>query len=69
MLIEIARETGTDLPPARKVAAGDRRALRGIPVTGVPGGMGGTMAETNPLAEVLRREARREAQQERVGDR
>lgn len=55
VMVEIARDTGHDLPENKRRAGGDARALRGIPVTGVPGGLGGTMAQTQPEREVVRR--------------
>jgi len=59
-LAEITIETGGDLPVNPKATLGDdARKLRGIPVTGVPGGMGGTMADTDPYRTLEQKERRR----------
>jgi len=59
MLIQIARETGVDLPPVKQHKIGDPKALRGIPVTGVPGGIGGTIADTQPERATIAKDERR----------
>lgn len=56
VMLEIARETGHDLPPSKRRAAGDAKTLRGIPVSSVKGGLGGTAAGTQPEAALLRKE-------------
>jgi hypothetical protein len=62
-LTEIARETGNDLTlltekKFRASKSGDPRTLRGIPVVGVPGGMGGVIPGTNPLAALMQKQPR-----------
>ena len=47
----ILLEVGADLPEVQTVShvkIGDPRALRGVPVVGVPGGMGGAIPGTRP---------------------
>lgn len=63
--VAIARDTGVDLPPTKRVAAGDRRQLRGIPVVGAPGGLPGTMSDTDPLGALLHEEAKAERRRDR----
>jgi hypothetical protein len=63
--MEISREAGVDLPQTRKRAAGDPKSLRGVPVTGVPGGMGGTMSDTQPERALIRRETQAERRNDR----
>lgn len=49
----ILLEVGADLPESssiRAYAPGDPRRLRGVPVVGVPGGMGGAIPGTRPGA-------------------
>lgn len=59
-LARIVLETGEDLPVNPKATLGDdARKLRGIPVTGVPGGMGGTMTDTDPYRTLEQKERRR----------
>jgi len=60
VLMEIARDTGSDLPKTTRRAAGDPQALRGVPVTSVPGGIGGAMADTQPERALIAKERRRE---------
>jgi hypothetical protein len=60
-LARIVLETGETPPVNPKATVGDdARKLRGIPVTGVPGGMGGTIADTDPLKTLLKKEQLRE---------
>lgn len=51
-MTEIALEVGEDLPEAptvpRATLSGDAWRLRGIPVVGVPGGIGGAIPGTRP---------------------
>ncbi len=53
-MIAIAKETGTNLPPAPRAPAqsttliGDEGQLRGIPVVGVRGGYGGAIRGSKP---------------------
>lgn len=60
--VEIARDTGHDLKPNPHAKIGDRRQLRGIPVAGAASG---TMADTDPLHTILRREAQAERRRDR----
>jgi hypothetical protein len=60
-LTELARETGNDLTlltekKYRASKSGDPRTLRGIPVVGVAGGMGGVIPGTNPLAALMEKQ-------------
>ena len=62
-LTELARETGNDLSLVtekkyRESKSGDPRTLRGIPVVGVAGGMGGVIPGTNPLAALMQKQPR-----------
>lgn len=56
--VEIARDTGNDIPVSKRHAAGDAKSLRGIPVAAVKGGLGGVADGTQPEAELIRKEAR-----------
>lgn len=51
-MAEIALEAGEELPEAstapRATLSGDAWRLRGIPVVGVPGGLGGAIPGTRP---------------------
>lgn len=59
-LARIVLETGEDLPVNPKATLGDdARRLRGVPVTGVPGGLGGTMTDTDPLRTLMAKERKR----------
>jgi hypothetical protein len=58
--VDKAVEEAEDTPvPGEQKAGGDRWRLRGIPVIGR--GVGGTSPQTDPLAEVLRKERRAKA--------
>lgn len=60
-LARIVLETGETPPVNPKATVGDdARKLRGIPVTGVPGGLGGTITDTDPLKTLLEKERKRE---------
>lgn len=54
--VDIARETGNDIPVTKRHAAGDAKSLRGIPVAAVKGGFGGVSAGTQPEAALIRKE-------------
>ena len=60
LLLEIARETGEDLPVTKSRAAGDPVAMRGVPIAGTKGGLGGTILSTQPEAALMAKETHRE---------
>lgn len=55
ILVETVEESAA--PVAGGTASGDRSRLRGVPV--IDRGVGGTMAGSDPVAELLRTERRR----------
>lgn len=59
-LAEIVLETGNDIPVNPRAAPNDPVRLRGVPVVGGRGALGGAIKGTQPLAEVLARERRRQ---------
>jgi hypothetical protein len=65
-IARILLETGADFPRAATgKLPGDTRALRGIPVVGARG-VGGTMADTQPEKQTLKRDEQAERQRRRI---
>lgn len=54
--LKAAAESGNDVSTGGPTAAGDARKLRGIPAIGR--GVGGAIANSDPLRELLRKERR-----------